>query len=146
MRRLLCFVLFAASTCAADLPVRYSGVVRREQSGAPVSGVRIVANVDPAPSLLFFLGPRTYVEVGSTVTGADGRFELTVAAPRKRLWFMACAIPKIIRTGPHDENVILQDIVLRQPSPATLNVIEVPSTFQPRPKGWSILDHGRTKT
>jgi hypothetical protein len=141
MRRFLLACLIAATPCAADTPQRYTGIVRREGTGAPVSGVRIIANLDPAPFLFFGAPFQSYVEVGATVTRADGRFELTVVAPRKRLWFQACAIPKIIPGGPHDTRIVLQDIVLRQPRRETLNVIEVPSTFRPRPKDWRLHDH-----
>ena len=139
MTRSLLLTLVAVAECAAASPQRYTGIVRREATGAPVAGVTITAHVDPS----WFdnlRGPATEVTVASTVTRADGRFELTLAAPRKRLWFQVLGMPKIVPDIGRSSRIVLQDAVLRQPRPETLNVIEVPATFRPRPKNFKFHD------
>ena len=141
MRRVLIFVCVVCinTPAFADPPERYIGVVRREGTGTPVPNVPISANVDPAPSLAFWL-PRGPETIAGTRTDARGRFGFRLAAPRRRLWFIAYGMPTLVRTGPLDPtgprnyNMILGDRVIRQPQPNTLNVIEVPKTFRPRTK------------
>ena len=134
MRYLLLTVIIAAR-CAAGTPQHYTGVVQRQGSGAPVAGVIVTAHVDPS-WLDNHIGMVTEVTVASTVTRADGRFEFTLAAPRKRLWFEVRGIPKIVPDFGHNIRTFLQDVVLRRPRPDILNVIEVPATFRPRPKSF----------
>ena len=82
----------------------------------------------------------TEVTLASTVTRADGRFDLTLSAPRKRLWFQVAGMPKVIPEIGHSARILLQDAVLRQPRSDRLNVIEVPATFRPRPKDFNFHD------
>ena len=141
--RYLLLTVIAVAECAASTPQHYSGVVRRQGSGAPVAGVTVTAHVDPS----WFdshTGLVTEVTVASTVTRADGRFDLTLAAPRKRLWFQVLGIPKIIPDFGHSYRILLQDAVFRRPRPDTLNVIEVPATFRPRPKSFNFHDWQRS--
>jgi hypothetical protein len=139
MRWLLLISLIAAADCAADTPQRYSGVVRREGTGAPVAGVTVTAHVDPSwfDKLTALV---TDVTVASMVTRADGRFDLTLSAPRKRLWFQVVGMPKVIPEIGHSARILLQNAVLRQPRSDRLNVIEVPATFRPRPKDFNFHD------
>ena len=139
MPRYLFLTLITAAQCAAASPQLYTGIVRRENTGVPVAGVTVTAHVDPS----WFdnlRGPATEVTVASTVTRADGRFELTLAAPRKRLWLQVLGMPKMVPDIGRSTRILLQDRVLRQPRPDTLNVIEVPTTFRPRPKSFNFRD------
>ena len=124
-------LVIAFVTCAAaEKPQRYIGVVRRLPDGRPVAGLRVTANVDPAPSPIFWI-PRTYQEIGRTRTARDGTFSFTLTAPQRRLWFMAWGQPEVTRDGPSHETVRLTDRVLRRPRADQLNVIEVPAGFRP---------------
>ena len=139
MTRCLLLTLVTVAQCAAASPQVYTGIVRREGTGAPVAGVTVTARVDPS----WFdnlRGPATEVTVASTVTRADGRFELTLAAPRKRLWLQVLGMPKVIPEIGHSARILLQDAVLRQPRSDRVNVIEVPATFRPRPKDFHFHD------
>jgi hypothetical protein len=135
--RYLLLMLITAAQCAAETPKHYAGMVRREGTGAPVAGVTVTAHLNPS---WFDKMWATSVPVGSTVTGRDGRFELTLAAPRKRLWFQVLGMPKVIPEIGHSARILLQDGVLRQPRSDRLNVIEVPATFRPRPKDFNFHD------
>ena len=134
--RYLLLTLITAAQCAADTPSHYSGIVRRQGTGASVAGVTVTAHVDPSwfDKLTALV---TDVTVASTVTRADGRFDLTLSAPRKRLWLQVVGMPKIIPEIGHSARILLQDAVLRQPRSDRLNVIEVPATFRPRPKDFN---------
>ena len=137
--RYLLLTLITAAQCAADTPGHYTGIVRRQGTGAPVAGVTVTAHVDPTwfDKLTALV---TEVTVASTVTRADGRFDLTLSAPRKRLWFQVVGMPKLIPEIGHSARILLQDAVLRQPRSDRLNVIEVPATFRPRPKDFNFHD------
>ena len=137
--RYLLLTLITAAQCAADTPGRYTGIVRRQGTGAPIAGVTVTAHADPSwfDKLTALV---TEVTVASTVTRADGRFDLTVSAPRKRLWFQVVGMPKVIPEIGHSARILLQDAVLRQPRSDRLNVIEVPATFRPRPKDFNFHD------
>jgi hypothetical protein len=137
--RYLLLTLITAAQCAADTPGHYTGIVRRQGTGAPIAGVTVTAHVDPSwfDKLTALV---TEVTVASAVTRADGRFDLTVSAPRKRLWFQVVGMPKIIPEIGHSARILLQDAVLRQPRSDRLNVIEVPATFRPRPKDFNFHD------
>jgi hypothetical protein len=137
--RYLLLTLITAAQCAADTPCHYTGIVRRQGTGAPVAGVTVTAHVDPSwfDKLTALV---TEVTVASTVTRADGRFDLTLSAPRKRLWFQVVGMPKVIPEIGHSARILLQDAVLRQPRSDGLNVIEVPATFRPRPKDFNFHD------
>jgi hypothetical protein len=139
MTRCLLLTLVTAAQCAAASPQVYTGLVRRECTGAPVAGVTVTAHVDPSwvDKLTALVTEKT---VASTVTRADGRFELTLAAPRKRLWLQVLGMPKVIPEIGHSARILLQDAVLRQPRSDRLNVIEVPATFRPRPKDFNFHD------
>jgi hypothetical protein len=137
--RYLLLTLIMAAHCAADTPRQYAGVVRRQGSGSPVAGVTVTAHVDPS-WLDTHTGLATEKTIASTVTRADGHFELTLAAPRKRLWFQVLGMPKVIPEIGHSARILLQDGLLRRPRPEILNVIEVPATFRPRPKNFNFHD------
>ena len=139
MTRYLLLTLITAAQCAADTPGHYTGIVRRQGTGAPVAGVTVTAHVDPSwfDKLTALV---TEVTLASTVTRADGRFDLTLSAPRKRLWFQVVGMPKVIPEIGHSARILLQDAVLRQPRSDRLNVIEVPATFRPRPKDFNFHD------
>src|SRR4051794_16489946 len=135
----LLLTLITVAQCAAASPHLYTGIVRRQGTGAPVAGVTVTAHVDPS----WFdnlRGPAAEVTVASTVTGADGRFDLTLAAPRNRLWLQVVGMPKVIPEIGHSARILLQDAVLRRPRSDRLNVIEVPATFRPRPKDFNFHD------
>ena len=139
MTRYLLLTLITVAHCVAASPQLYTGIVRREGSGTPVAGVTVTAHVDPS----WFdnlRGPATEVTVASTVTRPDGRFELMLAAPRKRLWFQVLGMPKMVPEIGRSTRILLQNAVLRQPRPNTVNVIEVPATFRPRPKSFNFRD------
>jgi hypothetical protein len=137
--RYLLLTLITAAQCAADTPGHYTGIVRRQGTGAPVAGVTVTAHVDPSwfDKLTALV---TEVTLASTVTRADGRFDLTLSAPRKRLWFQVVGMPKVIPEIGHSARILLQDAVLREPRSDRLNVIEVPATFRLRPKDFNFHD------
>ena len=139
MIRYVLLTLITIAQCEAASPQLYTGIVRREGTGAPVAGVTVTAHVDPSwfDKLTALV---TEVTVASTMTREDGRFELTLAAPRKRLWLQVLGMPKMVPAIGHSTRILFQDAVLRHPRPDTLNVIEVPATFRPRPKSFNFHD------